>query len=75
MASQLSLDVELPERVIDAPNVDIAEAVLQAHGGDAKTAIRELLADADFLRDQLYTASKVMSAGYTRGWKPKYERV
>ncbi|WP_296071558.1 hypothetical protein [uncultured Agrobacterium sp.] len=63
MAFQLSLDV------------DLADAVLEAYGGDAKTAIRELLLDADFLRDQLYIASKVMSAGYARGWRPKYERV
>jgi hypothetical protein len=37
--------------------------------------VRELMADADFLRDQLYTASRLMSQGYGRGWKPRYERV
>lgn len=75
MASQLSLDVDLPEPGFDEPEVDLADAVLEAYGGDARVAIRELLADADFLRDQLYVASQAMSAGYARGWKPKYERV
>ena len=74
MASQLSLDVDLPEPGFEA-EVDLADAVLEAYGGDVRVAIRELLADADFLRDQLYTASQVMSAGYARGWRPKYERV
>ncbi len=75
MASQLSLDVEFPEPEFENREVDIADAVLQAYGGDARVAIRELLADADFLRDQLYVASQAMSAGYARGWRPKYERV
>ena len=75
MVSQLSLDVDLPEPDFDEPEADLADAVLEAYGGDARVAIRELLADADFLRDQLYTASQVMSSGYARGWKPKYERV
>jgi len=44
-------------------------------GGDARQAVRELMRDADFLRDQLYTASRLMSQGYGRGWRPKYERL
>lgn len=75
MASQLSFDVEFPEPSFDEPEVGLADAVLEAYGGDARAAIRELPADADFLRDQLYTASKVMSSVYVRGWKPRYERV
>jgi hypothetical protein len=75
MAAQLSLDVELPEPGFDYQPVDLADAVLEAYGGDARAAIRELLLDADFLRDQLHVASLAMSAGYSRGWKPKYERV
>lgn len=74
MASQVSFNVDLPEPEIDAA-VDLADAVLEAYGGDAKTAIRELLADADFLRDQLYTAATLVSKGYARSWRPKYERV
>ncbi len=49
MASQLSLDVDLPGPGFEA-EVDLADAVLQAYGGDAERAIRELLRDADFLR-------------------------
>lgn len=74
MAIQLSLDVELPEPNVDT-QPDIADAVLRAYGGDAKVAIRELLLDADFLRDQLHTASVLVSKGYARSWRPKYERV
>lgn len=51
-----------------------ADAVIEAYGGDARAAVRELLADADFLRDQLYTASVLVSKGYARGWRPRYER-
>jgi hypothetical protein len=50
-------------------------SVLEAAGGDPLVAIRSLLADADFLRHQLYTASCIMSSGMARGWKPKYERT
>jgi len=31
--------------------------------------------DADFLRAQLATAAMLMSRGYSRGWRPKYERL
>lgn len=50
------------------------DAVIEAYGGDARAAVRELLADAYFLRDQLYTASVLVSKGYARGWRPQYER-
>ncbi|GAA4178850.1 hypothetical protein [Shinella granuli] len=56
-----------------APQQEI-DAVIEAYGGDARAAVRELLADADFLRDQLYTASVLVSKGYARGWRPQYER-
>ena len=73
--SQLALELPPEETVTQSSlEVDLAVSVLAAHDGDALAAIRELLADADFLRDQLYTASCVMSAGMARGWKPKYER-
>ena len=54
--------------------VPLEDQVIQAHGGDARAAVRELLADADFLREQLYTASMLVSKGYARSWKPRYER-
>lgn len=55
--------------------IDLVDAVIAAHGGDVRQAIRELLADGDFLREQLFTASQLLSQGFTRGWRPKYERV
>jgi hypothetical protein len=55
--------------------VDLVDSVLAACRGDYRLAIRELLADADHLRDQLYVASELMSKGYGRGWRPRYERV
>ena len=73
---QLSLDVTIPEVASEpGPEVDLVDAVLACHRGDHRAAIAELMADADFLRDQLYTASCLMSQGMTRGWKPKYERL
>lgn len=73
--SQLALDIPEEETVTQSlDEVDLAVSVLAAFDGDALAAIRNLLADADFLRDQLYTASCVMSSGMARGWKPKYER-
>ncbi len=75
MSIQLSLDVAVETTTDTSETVDLAQSVLRACGGDPLVAIRELLADADFLRDQLYTASCIMSQGMARGWKPKYERV
>lgn len=76
MPEQLALDIHTDEEeASSAGDVDLAESVLRAFHGEAKAAIRELLLDADFLRDQLYTASCIMSSGMARGWKPKYERV
>lgn len=57
------------------PEVDLVDSVLSACHGDHRLAIRELLADADFLRDQLHIAATIMSKGMGRGWRPKYERV
>ncbi|MGE7368399.1 hypothetical protein ACQKKX_04920 [Neorhizobium sp. NPDC001467] len=74
--TQLALDIPEEETVTQSPaEVDLAVSVLNAAGGDPLVAIRSLLADADFLRDQLWIASNLMSKGISRGWKPKYERV
>lgn len=76
MPEQLALDVAVPETGTQSTaELDLAVTILTAHGGDALAAIRELLLDADFLRDQLYTASCIMSHGMARGWKPQYERL
>jgi hypothetical protein len=73
---QLCLDIIAPEAEPECePEVDMVDAVLAQHRGDYRLAIEELLLDADFLRDQLFTASSLMSRGMGRGWKPKYERV
>lgn len=76
MAQQLALDIPASETGTQSPDsVDLAVSVLTAAGGDPLVAIRSLLADADFLRDQLFIASSLMSKGIGRGWKPQYERV
>ena len=53
---------------------ELVDAAIERAGGDARAAIAALVADAAFLRDQLRTASCLMSSGMGRGWKPKYER-
>jgi hypothetical protein len=79
MPEQLGLDIPaVSDHETDTqspPDIDLAESVLTAHGGDALAAIRSLLEDADFLRDQLFIASNLMSKGISRGWRPRYERV
>lgn len=75
MSAQLSLDIAVDQPVTSPESIDLAQSVLSACGGDALLAIRELLADADFLRGQLVTASYLMSSGMGRGWRPQYERV
>jgi hypothetical protein len=57
----------------EEPN--LIDTLLDVNHGDYRRVIQELLADADFLRDQLYTASCMMSRGLGRGWKPRYERL
>lgn len=76
MPEQLALAIHVEECPPEAgQEVDLVESVIQACGGDPRAAVRELLADADFLRGELYTASCLLSRGIGRGWKPKYERV
>lgn len=73
-AEQLRLDMGT-ETISKPVETDLADAMIAACGGDARRAVRELMLDADFLRDQLYVASRLMSQGYGRGWRPKYERL
>lgn len=73
--TQLALDIPAAETDTQSPaEVDLAVSVLAAADGDALAAIRSLLADANFLRDQLFIASSLMSKGIARGWKPAYDR-
>lgn len=73
-AEQLRLDIGT-ELGAASGDVDLVDAVIAAHGGDARRAVGELMLDADFLRDQLSTAAMLISRGYTRSWRPKYERL
>jgi len=76
MAQQLALDIPDAETGTQSPaELDLAVSVLAAAEGDPLVAIRSLLADADFLRDQLFIASSLMSKGIGRVWKPQYERT
>jgi hypothetical protein len=63
------------EAQADQAAADIIASLLEFHKGDYRKVIGELLLDADFLRDQLYTASCLISRGMGRGWRPRYERV
>jgi len=53
---------------------DRARIILDDHAGDALAALRTVIADAEFLCDQLETASMLISPGLVRGWKPKFQR-
>lgn len=76
MKSQMSFEAFEPvPDGNEAREPDIVDAHLAVHNGDYRAAMRELLLDADFLRDQLAIAHRLMSHGYGRGWKPKYERI
>ncbi len=76
MPQQLALDFPDAETgTQSSPELDLAVSVLAAAGGDPVVAIRSLLADADFLRGQLFIASSLMSKGIGRGWRPQYERT
>ncbi len=59
---------------IEEIDIDKAHEVLDAFGGNALAALRSVIADAEFLCDQLETASLYLSHGIARGWKPSFER-
>lgn len=73
-AEQLRLDIGAEQQSAQG-DVDLVDAMIAAYGGDARRAVGELMQDADFLRDQLSTAAMLISRGYIRGWRPKYERL
>ncbi|OCP08009.1 hypothetical protein BC374_17580 [Ensifer sp. LC13] len=72
-AQPLQKAAEEPIAVSEVPE-ELVDAVLEHYEGDVRTAIRELLADAAFLRGELYTANCLMGRGIGRGWQPRYER-
>lgn len=59
---------------VEKVEIDQAQAVLDAFGGNALAALRSVIADAEFLCEQLETASLYLSGGIARGWKPSFER-
>ncbi|MCY1667375.1 hypothetical protein [Rhizobium sp. SL86] len=50
------------------------EAAIAFHNGDMRATIACLLADCADLRLNLSLAERAMSAGLTRGWRPRYDR-
>lgn len=52
------------------PDADPVEHAIAWHDGDARAAIRTLLQDVAYLRQQLALATAAMGHGYTRGWRP-----
>lgn len=57
-----------------ANDVEIAQQLLDLCGGDALMALRSVIADAEFLCEQLETARLYLSPGMARGWTPKFTR-
>lgn len=55
--------------------IDKAEAVLAACGGDALRALHSVIADAEYLCEQLEIASLYLSPGMSLGWKPSFSRA
>jgi len=58
----------------DKIETDLVEVILAAHNGDAVAALREVIADASFLHEELRTASSFLSHGAARGWRPEFTR-
>lgn len=55
-------------------STDDLSAVLEWHAGDSRAAIITLLEDCKYLREQLAVTEAAMSSGFTRGWKPAFDR-
>lgn len=53
---------------------DLAKNLLNTYGGDAIAALRSVIADAEFLHNQLAIASTILSHGIGRGWQPRFQR-
>ena len=64
-----------PAPMAQEPEFDPIEAILAAHGGDARAAIDDLVHRIQHLRYQLSLASAVMSKGMTRGWAPSLDQT
>jgi hypothetical protein len=56
------------------PSPSELDQVLSHHDGDALAAVQTLLEDCRHLRLQISLAQSAMSPGFTRGWRPSYDR-
>ncbi|TWF51933.1 hypothetical protein [Neorhizobium alkalisoli] len=56
------------------PRESEIDQVLSHHDGDALAAVKTLLEDCRHLRQQMSLAETAMSSGFTRGWRPSYDR-
>jgi hypothetical protein len=70
----MEVPMSAPQRIETTAEIDTAQAVLDAFGGNALAALHSVIADADFLCDQLEKASGLLSAGIGRGWRPRFQR-
>jgi len=73
-AEQLCLDLGA-DTYCPSCEIDLADAMIAACGGNARQPVLDLMLEADFLRDQLATAAALMSSGYRHGLRPKYESL
>lgn len=64
-------DVRPEERPVPT---DVADYILQCHGGNPKSAIEAMQEEIEYLQNQLNVAVAAMGRGYTRGWAPQAER-
>jgi hypothetical protein len=55
---------------VHVPDDEEVEEVITACGGDAREAVRELLALKSHYERELDFASLALSYGFTRGWRP-----
>ena len=63
------------QKIEEAENdIDKAQIILDAFGGNALAALRSVVADAEHLCAELETASLYLSHGAARGWMPSFER-
>lgn len=56
------------------PEDEIDEA-LAYHQGDARATVAALLAEREFLLQEIEYASLAMSYGFARGWKPGNQKI
>ncbi|MBO9198139.1 hypothetical protein J5277_28835 [Rhizobium sp. 16-449-1b] len=65
----------MPALKLNAEELGDVDAALAWHDGDARATIETLLLDCAHLRGQLDMASRCLSLGLTRGWRPELNRT